>query len=128
MAGLNDRALALIQRQKHFVLDVVKLCEALPKGMAYEIFSRQVIRSASSIGANYRAACRAKSGKDFINKMKIVEEEADETIHWLELIAELPQANKDGANALAKVADEFVSIAVASIRTARNRNNADGGN
>lgn len=115
-------------RHKKFVLDVVAMCEHLPTGYAFVTFSRQLIRSASSMSANYRAACRAKSGKDFINKMKIVEEEADESVHWLDLLSSLTGTHSQRALQLMDEANEFVSITVASIRTARNRMKVEGSN
>ena len=76
----------LKERTKRFALDIIKICNQFPKGTVFSVFSKQLIRCSSSIGANYRAACRAKSGADFINKLKIVEEETDETIYFLELL------------------------------------------
>ena len=72
-------------RTKRFAIDTAKFCECLPPRMSMVAYSKQLIRSSSSVGANYRA-CRAKSLADFINKLKIVEEEADESIYFLELI------------------------------------------
>ena len=102
-------------------MKVVAYCSTLPKTYACEAFSRQLIRSASSVGANYRAACRAKSDADFVNKLKIVEEEADESGYWLELLAEMPEADSETAVELAREAAEFLAITVASIKTVRNR-------
>ncbi len=76
------------QRTKKLALRIMSLVETLPNTRSADVLSRQIIRSATSIGANYRAACRAKSASDMITKLKIVEEEADETIYWLELLAE----------------------------------------
>lgn len=76
----------LKSRTKRFAINVVKFCQELKPTLALNIFSKQLIRSSSSVGANYRSACRAKSIADFINKLKIVEEEADESIYFLELI------------------------------------------
>jgi four helix bundle protein len=84
-------------------------------------FSKQLIRCSSSVGANYRAACRAKSLADFINKLKIVEEEADESIYFMELIEELDTSRKEKLMLLKKEAHELLSIIVASINTARNK-------
>jgi len=76
-------------RTKNIELRIIRLVEALPEGQASQvIIGRQLLRSATSVGANYRAACRAKSTADILNKLKIVEEEADETLYWLELIVE----------------------------------------
>ena len=76
----------LKKRTFDFALTAFKTIEKLPKSVANEVMGKQLIRSASSVGANYRAACKAKSSPDFINKLKIVEEESDESVYWLELI------------------------------------------
>lgn len=76
----------LKKRTFDFALATFYTVDKLQKSMANEVMGRQLIRSSSSIGANYRAACKAKSSPDFINKLKIVEEEADESVYWLELI------------------------------------------
>ena len=112
----------LINRIKTFVLSVIHICNRLPKGNAFDVFSRQLIRCSSSIGANYRAACRAKSGNDFINKLKIVEEETDETIYFLELVKEINDKDTDDIEILIKEANELLAIIVSSIITARKHN------
>jgi four helix bundle protein len=110
---------ALIKRLKNFTIDVIRLCEKLPATMTMNVFSKQVIRCSSSMGANYRAACRAKSTADFINKLKIVEEESDETVYFLELIKELDTNNKEILDKCIKEGNELVAIFVASLKTAR---------
>ena len=109
----------IIARHRRFVLDVVGLCDSLPRGRSYDVFARQVIRSASSVGANYRAAGRAKSTADFINKLKIVEEESDESAYWLDLIGELKNVNKEQSKKLMREAEELLAMTVAAIRTAK---------
>ncbi len=109
------------ERTKRFALRVIRMTESLPRKMAADVLGRQVLRSATSVAANYRAACRAKSRADFISKMGTVEEEADESALWLELIGEsglLPPAKLE---TLHREAGELTAIAVASIRTARSR-------
>jgi four helix bundle protein len=76
----------LKKRTFDFALTTFKTVDLLKKSVANEVMGKQLIRSASSVGANYRAACKAKSSPDFINKLKIVEEESDESVYWLELI------------------------------------------
>lgn len=76
-------------RTKRFAVDCWLLCSKIPKSRALDAWVRQLIRSSSSVGANYRASQRAKSTADFINKLKIVEEEVDETVYWLELFLEV---------------------------------------
>src|SRR5436305_12937096 len=78
----------LKKRTKAFALRILKLVDALPKTTAGRALASQIVRSGTSIAANYRAACRAKSTADFIARMGIVEEEADETLFWLELLDE----------------------------------------
>ncbi|MBX2945216.1 MAG: four helix bundle protein [Cyclobacteriaceae bacterium] len=108
-------------RTKRFAIDVVKFCQDLKPTLALNIFSKQLIRCASSVGANYRAACRAKSMADFINKLKIVEEEADESIYFLELIAELEPDVKSKTDVLIKEGNELLSIVVSSITTSKKK-------
>ena len=112
----------LKDRTKKFAIDCCLWCENLPKRKVFNVLQNQVLRSATSVGANYRAACRAKSNADFINKLKIVEEEADETMYFLEIIMNMEQKRDNEAERLHKEADEILSIMVASIKTLRNRN------
>ena len=109
----------LKKRTKAFALRILKLVDALPKTTVGRALASQIVRSGTSIAANYRAACRAKSTADFIAKMGIVEEEADETLFWLE--SDLVLATK--LTAIKQEADELIAITVASIKTAR-RNRA----
>ena len=110
-------------RTKKFALRVIRMTEALPRNRVAEVLARQVLRSGTSVGANYRAACRAKSRADFISKMGTVEEECDETIYWLELLVESGQIKLSRVQALTNEANELLKIIVASSKTARwNRN------
>jgi len=106
-------------RTKKFALAVIKFFEALPKSETCRILGRQLLRSGTSVGANYRAACRAKSTADFISKMGTVEEEADESSYWLELLVEDGMVAAAKADPLIKEANELVAITVSSINTAR---------
>lgn len=106
-------------RTKKFALTVIKFFEALPKNETCRILGRQLLRSGTSVGANYRAACRAKSTADFISKMGTVEEEADESSYWLELLVEDGKVPAVKAAPLIKEANELVAITVSSINTAR---------
>jgi len=112
----------LKKRTKAFALRILKLVGALPKTTAGRALASQIVRSGTSIAANYRAACRAKSTADFIAKMGIVEEEADETLFWLELLEESDLVAAK-LTAIKQEADELIAITVASIKTAR-RNRA----
>jgi four helix bundle protein len=111
----------LRKRTKRFALDVIKFVEALPKGKTAEILGRQLIRSGTSVGANYRAACRARSSADFVSKMGIVEEETDESIYWLELLVDSGIVTSQSATHLMDEADELLAITISSIRTAKGR-------
>lgn len=115
--GMQD----LKARTKKFTLDCLGLCSKMPKSREFDSIVRQLIRSSSSVGANYRAANRAKSDRDFINKLKIVEEEADESMFWLEILLEIDANNSEEIKKLIKESDELVAITVASIKTARKR-------
>ena len=114
----------LKKRTKAFALRILKLVDALPKTTAGRALSSQIVRSGTSVAANYRAACRAKSPADFIAKMGIVEEEADETLFWLELLEESELVTAAKLAAIKQEADELIAITVTSIKTAR-RNRAD---
>ena len=114
----------LKKRKKAFALRILKLADALPKTTAGRALSSQIVRSGTSVAANYRAACRAKSSPDFIAKMAIVEEEADETLFWLELLEESELLPAAKLTAIKQEADELIAITVTSIKTAR-RNRAD---
>ena len=106
-------------RIKQFVVRIAKLIEQLPETKTANTITNQIIRSATSIGANYRAACRSKSKRDFINKLKIVEEETDETIYWLELIEDCNQIKPERIKNLKAECEELLAIFVASIKTAK---------
>src|SRR5204863_6194148 len=108
----------LKKRTKAFALRILKLVDALPTTTA-----GRAVRSGTSVAANYRAACRAKSTADFIAKMGIVEEEADETLFWLELLEDSGLVAAAKLAAIKQEANELIAITVASIKTAR-RNRA----
>ena len=109
----------LKRRTKLFALDVIRLVESLPRGRTIDILCRQLLRSGTSVGANYRAACRAKSPADFISKMGIVEEEADESLYWIELLVEAGFLGVNKAQPLSTEAGELLAITVASLKTAK---------
>lgn len=109
------------QRTKNLALRVIRLVESLPDTKTAHVIGKQLIRSSTSVGANYRASCRAKSTADMINKLKIVEEEADETQYWLELLIESELVKAEKLTELIKETNEITSMTVASIRTLRNR-------
>jgi four helix bundle protein len=107
------------QRTRAFALRVIRLVEALPKTKTADVVGKQLLRCGTSVGANYRASCRAKSPADFIAKMGIVEEEADETIYWMEMLIESGLIEKDRVAGLLDEANQIVAIVVSSIKTAR---------
>lgn len=108
-------------RTKKLAVAIIKQMDKLPRSRAADVVAKQVIRSGTSIGANYRAACRAKSTADMINKLKIVEEESDETEYWLEILIEASLAPEDQIAIIFKETDEILAMTVASIKTLRNR-------
>jgi four helix bundle protein len=113
----------LKQRTKKFALRVIRMVQALPKTETARVIGRQVLRSGTSVGANYRAACQAKSRADFVSMMGTVEEECDETMSWIELLGESGEVKPARLTALWNEAEELLEIVVASTRTARAKNN-----
>ena len=111
----------LKDRTKKFATRILKLVDALPRSASGKTLANQIARSGTSVAANYRAACRAKSKADFIAKMGIVEEEADETLFWLELAIDVALVPAKNLKSLMQEAEELVKITVASINTARSK-------
>ncbi len=111
----------LRDRTKAFALRIMKLADALPHSPQGRVIRNQLLRCGTSVGANYRAAKRAKSTADFISKMGTVEEEADESMYWMELILEAGMMNESQVSALYQEADEILAMVVASIRTAKGK-------
>jgi four helix bundle protein len=108
-------------RTKKLAVAIIKQMDKLPQSRAADVVARQILRSGTSIGANYRAACRAKSTPDMINKMKIVEEESDETAYWLEILVDAELVKKDQVTEIYKETNEILAMTVASLKTLRNR-------
>lgn len=106
-------------RTKAFALRVIKLVDAMPRSPTGQVIGRQLLRSATSVGANYRAACRAQSRAEFAAKLSIVVEEADESLYWLELLEESGLFKPERLADLRKEADELLSIAIASRKTSK---------
>ena len=113
--------LEMITRTKKFALRVMKLIGALPKTVQGNAISNQLMRSGTSVAANYRAACRARSKREFIAKLGTVEEEADASAFWLELIVEGRLLPEKLVTPLLKESGELVAIAAASKKTAVSR-------
>lgn len=109
----------LKERTKQYALRIVKLIEALPKTAVGKAIGSQLIRSGTSIGANYRAALRARSKQEFIAKLGIVIEEADECAFWLEIIIESKLISKELIEPLLQETNEIISIMVSSLKSAK---------
>jgi len=109
----------LKRRTQRFAIDVIKFVEELPPSRSLTVLSNQLLRSSSSVGANYRSACKGKSTADFINKIVIVEEEADESIYWLELMEESGLVKHGPVLPLKKEANELTAIFTAIGKTAK---------
>jgi four helix bundle protein len=108
----------LKKRTKIFAIRTFKFMNTLPKSKSADVVTYQILKSSSSVAANYRAVCRGKSSADFLNKLKIVDEEADETLFWLEFIKDLEiECDNKELDLLIKEADELVAIFSAGIRT-----------
>jgi four helix bundle protein len=104
---------------KTLALRVIRVVEALPKNQTGQVIGKQLLRSGTSVGANYRAACRAKSTADIINKLKTVEEEADETLYWLEPLVEAEIMTQTKLSNLMAETNEILAMTVASLKTLR---------
>jgi four helix bundle protein len=109
------------RRTKQLALRVIKAVEGLPKNRTADVIERQLIRSGTSIGANYRAAYRGKSTADVIAKLRIVEEEADESAYWMELLIESGLVSEARLSGLLQETNEILAMTVASIRTLQKR-------
>jgi four helix bundle protein len=109
------------RRTKQLALRIIKLVDALPKNRIADVLGRQLIRSGTSMGANYRAACRGKSTADVIAKLRIVEEEADESAYWMELLIESGLVAEAQVSELLQETNEIIAMTVASIRTLQKR-------
>jgi len=108
-------------RTKKFAADTIRFARSLPGDDATRVMRKQLVRCASSVGANYRSACLAKSGPDMINKLKTVEEESDESKYWFELLVDSDTIPASAIAVLHKEADELFRIMTASIATLRKR-------
>jgi four helix bundle protein len=109
------------KRTKEFAKDIIRLCRSLPNNREGKLIGNQIFRSGTSVAANYRAACRARSTAEFISKLSIVEEEADETLFWLELINEMDIEQGVSIDSLMQENDQIIAIIVSSIKTSKRR-------
>ena len=117
---MNEREFK--DRTKKFALRVIKLVTSLPKGLVADVVGRQLLRSGTSVGANYRAACRGRSTADVVNKLGVVEEEADESMFWMKLLVDAQVVSEKRLAALMTEANEITAMVVSSIKTLRRRN------
>jgi len=117
----GERQNYLKERTKIFALRIIELVEQLPKGRTADVIGRQLLESGTSAGANYRAACRARSPADFISKMGIVEEEADESTYWMELLVLSGLIHKSNITNLLDEANQILAMTVSSIKPANTR-------
>lgn len=111
----------LKKRTKEFAKQVIDLCKQLPETREGRLVGNQLFRSGTSVGANYRAACRGRSKADFISKIGIVLEEADESLYWLEILFESDTVKHELVKPLMGEADELISIFVATLKTAKDK-------
>ncbi len=109
----------ILKNGRSSLLRVIRMVEALPKGKTADVIGRQLLRSGTSVGANYRASCRGKSPADFISKMGTVEEETDESIFWMELLIESGLIQERLLKDLMREAEEILAIVISSIKTVR---------
>jgi four helix bundle protein len=109
------------KRTMKFALKAVRLVESLPRSGTGYVAGRQLLRSATSVGANYRSACCAKSHADFISKLAVVHEECDESLYWITLLVESGGVRETEVEGLRNEAGEILAMVVASLRTARSR-------
>jgi four helix bundle protein len=111
----------LRERSKQFALRIVRLAASLPAGRVGDVLGRQVLKSGTSIGANYREALRASSKRHFVSTVEIALREADETVYWLELLADSGTVKPTRLRALTEEANQLVAILAATVRTAKKR-------
>ena len=107
------------ERTKRFALRVIRMVDALPRRRSADVLGKQVLRSGTSVGANYRAACRARSNDEFRAKLGIVEEETDESLFWMELLVESGLVKQELLQPLMTECDEILSIVISAIKTSR---------
>jgi four helix bundle protein len=110
-------------RTKNFSLMVIDLVERLPNSISVRVIANQIVKSGTSVGANYRAVCRARSDREFVSKMNIVLEEADETLFWIEIIIAKQWITKPELEVIWKEGNELTAIFVSSLKTVNDRIN-----
>jgi four helix bundle protein len=118
---LDSKTEHLRKRTKDFAVRIIRLFRSLPQAREAQVIGNQLLRCGTSVGANYRAACQARSRAEFIAKIGIVAEEADETVFWIELLSDIGVVKKERLNPLCKEAQELTAIFAASRQTAKRR-------
>lgn len=118
----------MLQRTKQFAIRATRLATSVQGDIAGQVFARQLIRSATSVGANYRAACRARSSAEWIAKLGVVEEEADESGYWMELIVETGLLSRQSVHDLLDESRQLTAMMAASKKTSRRNNGVETGN
>jgi four helix bundle protein len=116
---MDSRTEKLRERTKEFAIRIIRLFQALPQSKEAQIIGGQLLRCGTAVGANYRAACHSRSRADFISKMGIVVEEADESVFWIELLADLGIMKKERLDDVLQEARELTAIFSASRQTAK---------
>lgn len=118
---MDEKRKAFQERTRRFALDAIRLVEGLPRSQTAAVLGKQLIRSATSVAANYRAACRARSDAECLAKLGIVEEEADESMFWIEMVRDTNLASEATLAALLDESNQIVAIIVTSIKNLRAR-------
>lgn len=118
---MDGRTEKLRARTKDFAIRVIHLFQALPSNKEAQVIGNQLLRCGTSVGANYRSTCHARSRADFISKIGIVLEEADESVFWIELLSDLKLVKKERLDGLLQEAKELTAIFAASRQTAKQR-------
>jgi four helix bundle protein len=118
---IEQKRRSMLLRTKRFALDVINLYSSLPKSTVAQILGRQVLRSATSVGAHYREACRAKSGADFVSKIEGGLQELDETGYWLELLQDAKLVEADQIKPLVAETNELLSVFVSVVKSVKFR-------
>jgi four helix bundle protein len=120
---LNEKAQELRNRTKSFALRVVRLFRALPRSGEAQVMGKQLLRSGTSVAANYRAACRSRSRPEFLSRLSVVLEEADESCLWIELLIDSGTLKKEKAELLLKEGKQLTAIFTAATGTLRRSSN-----
>jgi four helix bundle protein len=118
---IEQKRRSMVLRTKRFALDVIHLYSALPKSTVAQVLGKQVLRSATSVGAHYREACRAKSGADFVSKIEGGLQELDETGYWLELLQDAKVVEADQIKPLVAETNELLSVFVSVVKSVKFR-------